>query len=281
METKPIYDKPAVKKIVFMLISLCCLFIAGFFDYKLGYIISSMLFYIPAAVIAVLLVSRYFALAIAVISAVIWLWADLKTGGSRYVYFLTPYWNAFARMFFFVTVVFTIEFYNNFKRERNEARRDALTGILNRRGFYEYAEKELERCRRYKHAFGLIFIDCDDFKQVNDNLGHRAGDKLLWNFAHALNKAIRGSDFAARLGGDEFGIILVETDHEGALQFAKRLRANILDIMQRNNWPVTFTFGLVSFENPPRSVDEMVSVADGVMYSAKKEGKDRIKLLMK
>lgn len=276
-----IIDKTTVKKSIFIGTALCCLFLAGFFDHHLGYRISSMLFYLPAIVIAALFVSRYYGIAIVVLSTATWLWSDLKTGGSQYVYFFTPYWNALARMFFFMTIVLIIEFYHNYMRERGAARRDALTGIMNRRAFYEYAENEFERSKRYHHIFSLIFLDCDDFKQINDNLGHRAGDKLLWNLAHALKKAARSSDIAARLGGDEFAVILVETGHEGALRFANRLRADLLDIMQRNNWPVTFTFGVASFETLPHSVDEMISIADGVMYSGKREGKDRVKVLIK
>jgi len=281
VKTKPMHNKPAIKKIVFMLISFCCLLIAGLFDYKLNYRISSMLLYLPAIAIAVLFVSRYFGIMQAILSTIIWLSVDLKTGGSRYVYFFMPYWNALARMFFFMAIVLSIEFYNNYKREKDMAVKDALTGVLNRRGFYEYAGKELERSKRYKHPFSLIFLDCDDFKQINDNLGHGAGDKLLWNLAHRIDKSMRGSDIVARLGGDEFAILLTETDHEGALQFVKRLRLDLLDVMQRNNWPVTFTFGLAPFEEPPDSIDYMLRVADEAMYSAKKEGKDRIKLLTK
>jgi diguanylate cyclase (GGDEF)-like protein len=281
VKTKPIYDRPAVKKIVFTLISFCCLFIAGLFDHKLTYRVSSMLLYLPAIAIAVLFVSRYFGIMQAVLSTIVWLSMDLKTGGSRYVYFFMPYWNALARISFFMTVVLSIEFYNNYKREKSIAVRDPLTGVLNRRGFYEYAGKELERSKRYKHPFSLIFLDCDDFKQINDNLGHAAGDKLLWNLAHRIDKSMRTSDIVARLGGDEFAVLLAETDHEGALQFVKRLRLDLLNVMQRNNWPVTYTFGLAPFEEPPDSIDHMLRVADEAMYSAKKKGKDRIELLIK
>ena len=202
MGTKPIHDKPVVKKIVFTLISFCCLLIAGLFDYKLNYRISSMLLYLPAIAIAVLFVSRYFGIMQVVLSTIVWLSMDLKTGGSRYAYFFMPYWNALARMFFFMAIVLSIEFYNNYKREKSMAVKDALTGVLNRRGFYEYAGKELERSKRYKHPFSLIFLDCDDFKRINDNLGHSVGDKLLWNLANRIDKSMRTSDIVARLGGD-------------------------------------------------------------------------------
>ena len=281
IRTIMIRNKTVIKKNVFMLISLCCLFIAGLFDYKLNYRISSMLLYLPAIAVAVLFVSKSFGIMQAVLSAIIWLLVDLKSGGSRYVYFFMPYLNALARMSFFMAIVLSIEFYNSYKKEKAVAEKDALTGVLNRRGFYEYAQKELDRSRRYKHPLSLIFLDCDDFKQINDKLGHGAGDRLLWSLGHRIDKSMRTSDIAARLGGDEFAVLLAETDHEGALQFVKRLRLDLLDIMQINNWPVTFTFGLASFEEPPDSIDHMLHAADEAMYSAKKKGKDRVGLLTK
>ncbi len=236
-----------------------------------------MLFYLIPIFISTVFIGRLAGIMISICCTAVWLVADLYTGGSRYVYFFTPYWNALARMFFFITVVVSIELGALLKEERTESRIDHLTKIWNRKYFYEFGAKELDRCKRYNHPLALIFLDCDNFKQVNDELGHKTGDKLLCCVADTINQHIRSSDIVARLGGDEFAILLTEAEPNGALNFAQRVSHSLAEIMKRNNWPVTASFGVASFRALPASVDEMVKQADNLMYRAKKAGKDKIR----
>jgi diguanylate cyclase (GGDEF)-like protein len=272
-----ILNKKNKVKLFYFTLSIVSLVIVGIVDYRTGYRISSMVFYLIPIFISTMFLGWSTGVGISVLCAIVWLIADLKGGGSRYVYFFTPYWNALARGFFFMTVVFAIELRTLLRREKKESGIDFLTKIGNRKYFYEFAVKEIDRCKRYKHPLTLVFLDCDNFKQVNDEFGHKAGDRLLRCVADAIKNHVRGSDVAARLGGDEFAVLLTETELEGALNFVKRVNISLNSAMQKNNWPVTASFGIAAYRVLPTSVDEMVKQADKLMYSAKKEGKNRIK----
>ena len=162
------------------------------------------------------------------------------------------------------------------EREKNVARIDFLTGVLNRRGFYEMAGTESQRSRRYKRPLSLVYVDIDNFKGVNDSLGHESGDELLTHVAAAIQGAVRGTDVVGRLGGDEFSVLLPETDHEKGMVVVEKVRRQLLESMRKRNWPVTFSVGVTSFRTAPESVDEMIREADRVMYSVKLKGKDAV-----
>jgi len=162
------------------------------------------------------------------------------------------------------------------EREKNVARIDFLTGVLNRRGFYEMAGTESQRSRRYKRPLSLVYVDIDNFKGVNDSLGHESGDELLTHVAAAIQGAVRGTDVVGRLGGDEFSVLLPETDHENGMVVVEKVRRQLRESMRKRNWPVTFSVGVTSFRTAPESVDEMIREADRVMYSVKLKGKDAV-----
>jgi diguanylate cyclase (GGDEF)-like protein len=162
------------------------------------------------------------------------------------------------------------------EREKNVSRIDFLTRILNRRGFYEIAATEAQRARRYRRPLSLVYVDLDNFKAVNDSMGHESGDEVLVHVAATIQTAVRGTDFVARLGGDEFSILLPETDQEQAMVVVGKLRKNLLEAMGDRGWPVTFSVGVTSFRTVPESVDEIIREADRAMYSVKLKGKDSV-----
>jgi diguanylate cyclase (GGDEF)-like protein len=161
--------------------------------------------------------------------------------------------------------------------EQQAARTDPLTSLSNRRAFVEAAWLELERGRRHSRPLSLLYIDCDDFKLVNDRLGHVAGDAVLSAVGATLRQAVRGLDTVARLGGDEFGVLLPEVDRAGAVALADRLRVQLREALAGRGDAVTFSIGVATFLRPPASVDEMILRADELMYQAKRSGKDRWK----
>jgi diguanylate cyclase (GGDEF)-like protein len=165
---------------------------------------------------------------------------------------------------------------NSLEHEKEFARTDVLTGIGNRRSFIEGAEIEIARARRHASAFTVIYMDVDNLKIINDTLGHSAGDRLLRSLAQATRKKLRVTDLVARLGGDEFGLLLPETGPEVAELIVQRLQAVGAAIMPRGQECVPFSIGVVTFLDPPSSVDEMLSVSDKVMYAAKKHGKHTV-----
>jgi diguanylate cyclase (GGDEF)-like protein len=163
------------------------------------------------------------------------------------------------------------------RSEQMLARTDALTLISNRRAFLEQAGVELERVRRTHRPITVAYLDCDDFKVVNDRMGHAQGDALLTAVAATLRGATRAVDTVARLGGDEFGLLLVDTDGPAAHTLLDRLRTAIVAALAAEGWIVTFSVGAATFAAPPRSVDEMVVRADELMFDAKRSGKDAIR----
>jgi diguanylate cyclase (GGDEF)-like protein len=122
----------------------------------------------------------------------------------------------------------------------------------------------------------VAYIDVDDFKAVNDQLGHSAGDRLLRTVAETMMDTLRVSDMVARMGGDEFVLLLPETDYDSSQGALKRIVQNLYLAVPRHNRAVTFSIGAVTFESPPASVDTLLRKADDVMYEVKSSGKNRI-----
>jgi diguanylate cyclase (GGDEF)-like protein len=161
-------------------------------------------------------------------------------------------------------------------REHALARTDPITGAANGRTFYERVDSEARRGQRSGRPLTLAYLDVDNFKEVNDRLGHPAGDELLREVALVIREQSRTGDLAARLGGDEFALLLPETDAAGAAAMLGRLRETLLRRVAARKWPVTFSIGAATFPRPASDVDELVGVADRLMYRAKHGGKDRL-----
>ena len=176
-------------------------------------------------------------------------------------------------VFLFIVVILQ----NALAREKHIARTDNLTGLANRKHFFETAEQEIQRARRYGQPFSTAYIDIDNFKDVNDLYGHAAGDALLRRVGGIIMGNIRAVDFAARLGGDEFAIMLPQADAGSARTVLSKLQRLLMETMKKERWPVTFSLGVVSFLKAPETVDEMIQRADKLMYSVKAEGKNAIK----
>ncbi len=161
---------------------------------------------------------------------------------------------------------------------RRDAETDHLTGIGNRRWFFQRAAEEISRSRRSGGAFALILIDLDRFKQINDRFGHAAGDQVLRAISALVRRSLRGYDCFARLGGEEFAVLLPEADLAGALTAAERLRARIaaLEIAALGGQRVTASFGVVQLEPGDDKVEQLLDRADRALYRAKESGRNRV-----
>lgn len=173
---------------------------------------------------------------------------------------------------------------------RKEARRllrrattDDLTGLPNRKVFFESLERETARALRHGRPLSVILCDIDFFKSVNDTYGHDSGDKVLRQLARRLRKSLRAEDLPARLGGEEFGILLPETDLVQACRAAERLRQEVegtdfvLPRLREGLFlRITASFGTASFHGPSDKASALFIRADRAMYRAKEEGRNRV-----
>lgn len=156
------------------------------------------------------------------------------------------------------------------------SRIDSLTLLHNSRSFHEHLEYTLELSRRYGHPITIAYIDLDNFKMVNDTLGHRAGDQLLSKVGETLNRGARAGDITARLGGDEFALILPETGPDGARVVLNRLHTTLREALSGLDVPVSASIGATTFLEPNGTAQSLIAAADSRMYAAKSAGRDRV-----
>ena len=155
---------------------------------------------------------------------------------------------------------------------------DRLTGLLNRGTWENLVDAEYERYRRYNHDTCLVMLDIDHFKAVNDTHGHLAGDEVIKHTANVIKSAIRQSDSAGRYGGEEFGIILPETNAEGALTICERIRNAIANsVVKANSVEIacTISVGIAPLNETPENYMQWLQMADKALYSAKENGRNQ------
>lgn len=233
-------------------------------------------FYIIPIIVVTWYIGRNAGIIIATISILLWIVYDfftLQTLSQG----LAPGLNEIFRLIIYIFIIQLAHKLRTLLINLQEMSvTDPLTGISNRRSFMKGAQRELDRARRYKHELSLVYMDLDNFKTVNDTLGHHAGDQLLKEVAQTLNGHTRTTDIVARMGGDEFCVLLVETGRDNSILVYNKLEKLILKIMDNNNWPVTMSSGIVTYLDKPDSVDEMIAEADKIMYKVKHSGKNKL-----
>lgn len=188
-----------------------------------------------------------------------------------------PFINGLTGLLVYVGTARTISILRNLvEHEREIARTDDVTGVSNRRAFYEAVESEYHRARRNTQPLTLVVLDLDNFKLVNDRYGHSTGDRALRTVAQIIQRGIRITDAVARLGGDEFAILLPETNEEAGSVVVGRLQNSLRAAMTAHQWPITFSIGVATFQHLPASSDELLQQADSLMYSVKHTSKDAV-----
>jgi len=259
-----------------LVIALLGCLLLGVFDYTIGPELSFSVFYTAPIMLAGWYGGKRQGFVVAVVSAAIWLCADLAAG-SDYTSWWVPVWNTLVRLAFFAIILWLLLLVREkLQHEESLADTDPLTGLANRRFFQEQLDREHVRVQRYPEPLTIAYFDLDNFKHVNDTMGHDAGDALLQVVASTLLSSIRVSDFAARLGGDEFALLFPVVEKDAAIAVLQKLQSELLVAMRDKAWPVTFSIGAVTFYEVMGSSRDMVKKVDELMYEVKKSGKNNI-----
>jgi diguanylate cyclase (GGDEF)-like protein len=256
--------------------ALIVVFLIGFVDYLTGYEIELAIFYMGPIAVASWFTGRKSGLFIATASTAVILLANMGAGkaSSETLIWL---WNILAVFGFYLVAVFSLSsLKDTLEKERLHARTDSLTGAINSGHFKFLVYLEIERCRRYQRPFTFAYIDCDNFKLLNDRFGHHVGDEMLILVAQLMRDNVRKTDIVARLGGDEFGVLLPETGEQQGLAAIQKIRTMLLDAVRRRDWPITLSIGVVTYLRAPSVIDDVIRSADRLMYKVKKSGKDNL-----
>jgi diguanylate cyclase (GGDEF)-like protein len=244
--------------------------VIGILDQVTGHQSSFALMYLVPVMLTAWFMGELPAIMTAAVTTMIWWMADLQAGEKKDS--LLP--NALIKFTFFLIVSLVLtRLRKKIAAEQHLARTDPVTGAANMRSFNELAYMEIRRFLRYHHVFSVAYIDLDNFKAVNDRLGHTTGDLLLQRVARTLHDSLRATDSVARLGGDEFAVLLPETDQTAARVVFSQINERLVQEMRRHQWPVSFSIGVVSFHAAPDSVSDLIRQADELMYQIKATGK--------
>lgn len=165
-------------------------------------------------------------------------------------------------------------------REQQLSRVDGMTGLFNYRHFFEFATHEFILARRYQRPLTILMCDTDDFKKINDTLGHAAGDRMLSLVAQAAGAHMRAGDMLARYGGDEFIVMLSQTSLQQAYHVAERIREKVAQLgmeTEKGRFSVTFSLGVADMRQEPGedSVEAIIQRADQALYLAKQAGRNQ------
>ena len=237
---------------------------------------TSLFYLIPILYVAWFARTKY-AMAACVASTISWCLTN-HPEAATFSKLLIHYLNTAIRLFYFTTITFLlVRLQMALEHEKDLSRIDFLTGAANRRSFYETVEREIFRAGRYGHPFTVAYIDVDNFKMVNDLFGHTTGDRVLKSVVESISHGLRASDMVARMGGDEFAVLLFETGYDAAQGAIKKIQRALLQTMSENEYQITFSIGALTCEIPPKNINELIIIADQLMYSVKENGKNAIR----
>lgn len=161
---------------------------------------------------------------------------------------------------------------------KQQSIRDPLTGLFNRRYMEEMLKREVSRATRRLHPLGIVMLDIDHFKRINDTFGHSAGDKVLREVGRFLQSQIRGEDIPCRYGGEEFLLILPDVDLESIKKRAEQIRHEIQNIQIENVPPITLSLGVAVYPQHGDKINAVIEAADAALYRAKQNGRNRVEV---
>ena len=272
-------DQFLTKSPPWLVLGLCILsvILLGCLDAVIQPHASQDFLYIAVVIAAAWYLGRNSGIFIAFFTVAMWFGASLLDSAEKVSYFLRA-WDAMSLLVIYLTIVFMTSALKTRLRQLDElARLDSLTGLYNRRAFYQVVAQEVARSKRSHSTYTIAYIDVDNFKGVNDTYGHLGGDEVLMTIADVLKSNLRETDAVARMGGDEFVLLLPDTGADHGHTAVTKLFERLNESMRLKRLPVTFSIGVVTFKDNPCPVDDMIKKADSLMYEIKNEFKNGIR----
>ena len=258
---------PAVVLMVFLL---------GTLDYCTGFEVSFSIFYLIPVTIAVYFSNVWFGIVTSFLSAAVWYTADLFAGHPNTSIIISA-WNSSMGLGYYCLHCYLLnDIIRLYEKAKHDALIDRLTGAVNTRYFSLLFDREIAKAQRDHEELTIAFLDLDNFKTVNDTLGHSAGDFLLRRISEIIHSNIRPSDVFARMGGDEFAVLITGTNYDRSQTVLHRIRSAVAAECDRNSWPVTISAGAITFSSLENGKEEIIRRADQLMYTVKKSGKNNI-----
>jgi diguanylate cyclase (GGDEF)-like protein len=261
-------------KAAIILLCLGLVGLLGVIDFATGHELTIYFMYLLPILIITWYAGLLWGMAFTILSALVWTGANNLAG--HMVHGTTiHYWNTGIRLLMFFILVYLLSSLKaSLQHEKELSRTDYLTGVLNVREFMRLANLEIQRSRRYHHPLTLAYIDLNNFKQVNDTYGHKMGDEALRALARAMVANLRSSDLLGRMGGDEFAILFTHSDERMAAQALDKIRNVLLRGVTQHQLVITISVGVTTLQPSVQNIDEMLVLADELMYKAKANGKD-------
>ena len=238
-------------------------------------IIFAPLYLIPIAILS-WFIGKWNGLTASVLSTIMWLAANIYSGGlydSAFPY----YWNSIICLSTFLLISSLISYLRvELEQNRSFYQLDTLTGIANSVGFREAAQKEIDWANRFDRPFSLGYLDVDDFKLINEQMGYTVGDQVIREIAKNIQSHMRRSDLVARVGGDEFVLLLSAAGQEAAREAINRIQQQLKNAMETKGWPLTFSIGVLACTDHPKTVDEILQLTAELRDFVKNNGKNGI-----
>jgi len=248
--------------------------IVGIINYSTGYEISLSVFYFAPVAFTAWYAGKRSGVAISLLASLVWLNADFGAG-HLYSHWSIPFWNALVRFIFLGFNALLLDaFHQQLEAANLLARIDPLTGLLNLREFDRQLNLMISD-HQNNAPFAIVYIDLDNFKNINDTYGHMEGDRQLRAVAEALAAPLHPADILARIGGDEFALLLPNTDTQSVRTLLEKSREQLSGI-DLEKAKITCSYGAMIFLHPPSSSDEAMRLADHLMYLAKRNGKNAV-----
>jgi diguanylate cyclase (GGDEF)-like protein len=274
MSTLTDSNKP--NKLFISLAALIIILLIGLIDYLTGDEMEFSVFYLLPIILLTWYAGSIVGFVAAVISAAVYFVVDTVAGRSYSQQYIS-YWNTAVPLAIFLIVSSLV---TAWKRARMQgkvlAHTDNLTGAFDTRSFSELSTKEIERARANRQPLSVAYLDMDNLKSVNDNLGKSVGDRVLSSVVRQAKHELRKIDTVARLGGDEFAILMPVTDQDDAREAIARVQNCLLKEMKKHKWPITFTIVVLTCLKMPQTSDELIKRLEDLMVVAKKGGKNSV-----